>query len=139
MNLNLTHLVICDNDIIGYVTLLSDTIKLKVIEDEKTKNEIKEELNISENNEVPAIKIGRLAVDKKYSKKGLGSHILGNVLLNIIDVSNNIIGLRFVTVDAYASAFDFYTKKFNFLSQKSDEKILKKNRKNQKTKPQKKF
>ena len=33
MNLNLTHLVICDDEIIGFVSLLTDTIKLKTIED----------------------------------------------------------------------------------------------------------
>lgn len=126
MNLNLTHLVICDDEIIGFVSLLTDTIKLKTIEDRGLKNEIKEELNISENNEIPAIKIGRLAIDKKYSKKGVGSHILRNVLLNILNLSTSKVGLRFVTVDAYASAIDLYLRKNNFSCRRSDEKILRK-------------
>lgn len=126
MNLNLTHLVICDDEIIGYVSLLTDTIKLKTIGNQNIKDEIKEELNVGENNEIPAIKIGRLAIDKKYSKKGLGTHILGNILLNIIELSKTKVGLRFVTVEAYVSALNFYTKKFNFSCRKSDEIILKK-------------
>ena len=126
MNLNLTHLVICDDEIIGFVSLLTDTIKLKTIEDRGLKNEIKEELNISENNEIPAIKIGRLAIDKKYSKKGVGSHILRNVLLNILNLSTSKVGLRFVTIDAYASAIDLYLRKNSFSCRRSDEKILRK-------------
>ena len=31
-----------------------------------------DELNIGENNELPAIKVGRLAIDKKIFKKRLG-------------------------------------------------------------------
>ena len=139
MNLNLTHLVICDDEIIGFVSLLTDTIKLKTLRNQSLKNELKEELNISENNEIPAIKIGRLAIDKKYSKRGLGSHILRNVLLNILDLSKNKVGLRFVTVDAYASAIDFYIKKNNFSSRHSDERILKKIDKIKKQNPEQNF
>ena len=71
MNLNLSQLVICDNEIVGFFSLLTDTLKLKTLENNNLKKEIKLELDISENNEIPAIKIGRLAIDKKYSKKVL--------------------------------------------------------------------
>lgn len=47
------------------VSILTDSMKLKILEDEETKKEICNELNISENNELPAIKIGRFAIDKK--------------------------------------------------------------------------
>ena len=87
MNLNLTQLVICDNEIVGFFSLLTDTLKLKTLENNNLKKEIKLELDISENNEIPAIKIGRLAIDKKYSKKGLGSHILRNILPSIFEFS----------------------------------------------------
>lgn len=139
MNLNLTQLVICDNEVVGFVSLLTDTLKLKTVQNQNLKKEIKLELDISENNEVPAIKIGRLAIDKKYSKEGLGAHVLGNVLLNIIDLSKTRVGLRFVTVESYAKAYDFYAKKFNFLSRKSDEKILKKIDKIKKQDPERSF
>ena len=139
MNLSLTQLVICDNEIIGFVSLLTDTLKLKTLENNNLKKEIKLELNISENNEVPAIKIGRFAIDKKYSKKGLGSHILRNILLNILELSKTKVGTRFVTVDAYATAFDFYVKKNNFSSRKSDYKALKKIEKIKKQNPNRSF
>ena len=126
MNLNLTQLVICDNEIVGFFSLLTDTLKLKTLENNNLKKEIKLELDISENNEIPAIKIGRLAIDKKYSKKGLGSHILRNILLSILNLSKTKVGLRFVTVDAYATSLNFYVKKNNFSSRKSDTETLKK-------------
>lgn len=122
MNLSLTHVVICDGFVIGYVSILTDAMKLKIIEDKETKDKIRNKLNISENNVIPAIKIGRFAIDKKYAHKGLGKHVFRNVLLSILDISQNIVGLRFITVDAYASAFDFYVEKNKF-------KYLKKNQK----------
>jgi hypothetical protein len=69
--LNLTKLILCDDAIVGYVSLLSDTIPLKDIRDEDTKQEIKDQLSItSRKRKLPAIKIGRFAIDKKYSGKG---------------------------------------------------------------------
>lgn len=107
--LNLTKLILCDDAIVGYVSLLSDTIPLKDIRDEDTKQEIKDQLSItSRKRKLPAIKIGRFAIDKKYSGKGLGSEILMSILFNIKNISENIVGLRFVTVEGYAKAYNFY-------------------------------
>ena len=139
MIFNLTQLVICDNEIVGFFSLLTDTLKLKTLENNNLKKEIKLELDISENNEIPAIKIGRLAIDKKYSKKGLGSHILRNILLSILNLSKTKVGLRFVTVDAYATSLNFYVKKNNFSSRKSDTETLKKKDKIKKQNPNRSF
>lgn len=92
------------------VSILTDSMKLKILEDEETKKEICNELNISENNELPAIKIGRFAIDKKYAKQGLGSHILANVLLSMLKLSKTKIGFRVIIVEAYAIALDFLLK-----------------------------
>ena len=67
MNLSLTHVVICDGIVVGYVSILTDAMKLKILEDKETKDKIRSKLNISENNVIPAIKIGRFAIDKKYA------------------------------------------------------------------------
>lgn len=96
--LNLTKLITCDEKIIGFVSLLTDSIKLKIINENTVKITIKEKLNISENNMIPAIKIGRFAIDKKYSRQGLGSHILKSIILNIKDIAENEVGLHFVVV-----------------------------------------
>ena len=71
---------------------------------------------------IPAIKIGRFAIDEKYAHGGLGKHVFRNVLLSILDISENIVGLRFITVDAYASAFGFYVEKHKFKYLKKDQK-----------------
>jgi len=67
--LNLTKLITCNGEIIGFVSLLTDTMKLKLLRDELEKEKIKGKLNVSENNPVPAIKIGRFAIDRKYAGK----------------------------------------------------------------------
>ena len=82
--LNITKLILCDGEIIGYVSLLIDTLVLKNIRENRIKNEIKNQLNISNRKRLlPAVKIGRFAINKKYSNKGLGSHILANIIYNI--------------------------------------------------------
>lgn len=124
--LNLTKLITCDERIIGFVSLLTDTMKLKVLRDKTEKEKIKDKLNISENKPIPSIKIGRFAIDKKYTGKGLGSHILRNILVNIINIAKNDVGLRFVVVEGYASAYNFYVTHNHFKNLKSDEKILEK-------------
>ena len=43
--LNLTKLIICDGEIVGYVSLLTDTIPLKDIRDDILKEDIKSQLN----------------------------------------------------------------------------------------------
>lgn len=122
MHLNLTHLVVCDGAIIGFVSILTDAVKLKIIDDKEAKIEIIEELNISGNNLIPAIKIGRFAIDKRYSNKGLGQHIFRNILLSILDISDNIVGLRFITLEAYARTCSFYVdkNKFKYLTRNND-------------------
>ena len=81
--LNLTKLIICEGEIIGFVSLLTDSMKLRLLQDEVEKEKIKGELKVSENNTIPAIKIGRFAIDKKYTGHGLGSQILRNILYNL--------------------------------------------------------
>jgi GNAT superfamily N-acetyltransferase len=63
----------------------------------------------------PAVKIGRLAVAKSFSGKGLGSLLIDHIVAMVIAMDN--VGCRFITVDAYKNAFDFYLKNsFNYLS-----------------------
>ena len=100
----------CDDTVVGYVSLLTDTIPLKDIRDEDTKQDIKDQLDItSKKRKLPAIKTGRLAVDEEYTHKGLGSEILMSILFNIKNIAENKVGLRFVTVEGYAKAYKFYT------------------------------
>lgn len=56
----------------------------------------------------PSAKIGRLAVAKEYARKGLGSQIVE--FIEAFLVKNPKLGCRFLTVDAYSGATDFYRK-----------------------------
>ncbi len=123
--LNLTKVVMCDDTVVGYVSLLTDTIPLKDIRDEDTKQDIKDQLDLtSKKRKLPAIKIGRLAVDEEYTHKGLGSEILMSILFNIKNIAENNVGLRFVTVEGYAKAYKFYTD-HNFINLKKDDDKIK--------------
>jgi ribosomal protein S18 acetylase RimI-like enzyme len=65
----------------------------------------------------PAVKIGRLAVDKGFQNKGLGTSILE--MLTISFIENNKTGCQFITVDALNNkkALEFYEKNgFHFIS-----------------------
>lgn len=126
MCLNTTNLIICDDKIIGFVSLLADTFKLGKIEDEKVRNRIKEKLRITGNkNNIPAVKIGRFAIDKEYSGKGLGKHIFRSILFSLTKLKKAV-GFKYITIDAYASAFEFYVYKHDFKYHKDDEKNVKK-------------
>ena len=123
--LSLTKLIMCDDTVVGYVSLLTDTILLKDIRDADTKHDIKNQLDItSKKRKLPAIKIGRLALDDKYAHKGLGSEILMSILFNVKNIAENNVGLRFVTVEGYAGAYNFYTRN-NFINLKKDDDKIK--------------
>lgn len=122
-NLNVTKLICCDDEIIGFFSLLADSINLKSIRDEKTRETIKKHL--PKVKRVPAVKIGRFAIDKKYSNQGIGSHIIGHIMLNILDLSEDL-ALRFILIKTYAKPYKFYVKNNNFENLKKDDKKLEK-------------
>lgn len=124
--LNVTKLILYEGKIIGYVSLLTDTLVLKNIQDEKIQLNIKNQLEIkSKNKNISAVKIGRLALDEKYSGEGLWSHILRNILTNLKIISEKEIGFRFIIVEGYAKAFNFYVVKNGFEYLKKDYKNIK--------------
>ena len=97
-NLSVTYIAIYNNRIIGYVSILADKLECKTI---KKKNGIYPYY--------PAVKIGRLAVDEKYKGLGLGNDILDTISIIIKKMSKKL-GISFITVDAYCTARNFYSK-----------------------------
>lgn len=125
--LNITKLVMYDGRILGFSTLLTDTIFLKNIKNEKLQFKIKEKLKINKKyKEISAVKIGRLAIRKEYIGKGLGSHILRNIMKNLKDISENKIGFRFIIIEGYAKSFNFYVVNNGFEYLKKDTKSIEK-------------
>ncbi len=76
----------------------------------------------------PAVKIGRLAVNKKYQGTGtkLGSHILDCIKYWMI--TENKTGCRFITVDAYRNSVPFYLKNgFSFMGKDEENRYKNEN------------
>lgn len=106
--LSKTYLVIhkATGDISAYFSLLNDVVKLDEIE-RSTRNRINRKIpNSKRRSHYPAVKLGRLAVDARYSNQGIGRYVLDN--LKYIFTHGNRTGCRFMTVDALSSATGFY-------------------------------
>jgi GNAT superfamily N-acetyltransferase len=68
----------------------------------------------------PAVKLGRVGVSVDLKGEGLGRHIINVIISMIFD--SRAYGCRFLTVDAYETAFGFYRKLgFEFLSSEDEE------------------
>ena len=113
---SITRLICYENNIIGFFTLIADNISVKTIPEN--------EYSDYHYNKLPAVKIARLAVDKNYEHKGIGTLIITEILSVVNLISDNI-GCRIITVDAKENALGFY-KKFTFrevLSKKNQDYI----------------
>ncbi|VVB81927.1 Acetyltransferase (GNAT) domain protein [uncultured archaeon] len=95
-----TYLVICGNKIVGFFTLLTDTIKLK--KEERTAKCLNAPYA-----EFPAVKIGRLGIIKEMQHKGLGKLCIQFITGQILE---SFAGSRFITTDAYPNSAGFYEK-----------------------------
>jgi predicted GNAT family N-acyltransferase len=123
--LNITKLIMCENKIIGFTSILTDTIMIKKIRDETVKSKIIKTLKLDSNKKtISAVKIGRLAIDKKYIRKGLGTIILRNIIKSLKTMSEDNIGFRFIIVEGYAEVLYFYIVKNGFENLKKDDKLI---------------
>lgn len=106
--MNTTYVVSYKNKVIAFYTVSVDTIPRKNLP-KKYKKMFKDK-NIFYNS-YPALKLGRLGVDRNYDNKGLGSFLLKKVITLGIKLSKEV-GLRFVSIDAYIGAYKFYEKNY---------------------------
>ncbi|MGE4504252.1 MAG: GNAT family N-acetyltransferase [Desulfovibrionaceae bacterium] len=88
---------------VAYVSLLNDSIRHLNNSRKKRKFPITKRYS-----EFPAVKIGRLAVRKNLAQQGIGTYLLN--VLKLIFTTANRTGCRFMTVDAYRDAIEFYRK-----------------------------
>ena len=103
--LNKTFLCYHFNQLVGYITFTTDIIK---------KEEVQKEGRIRvKYGEYPAIKIARLAVDKKCEHKGAGRFLLLVAIGKALKISDEV-GCRFITVDSKQDSIGFYEKRGNF-------------------------
>ena len=120
--MSVTYLAMYGGEIIGYVSLLADSIPHK-----KIKNDMHIQLK-----KYPAVKIGRFAISEKYKGQSFGQELLINTCNQIKKIADSI-GVYFITVDAYCNARGFYSKSafehVNIHNPKKAKRIAKKNSK----------
>jgi len=114
-----TYLIRDNDNIIAYFCLSND----RITRDENLGRTQWNKLNRTVANEkrrksYPAVKIGRLAVSTKYANSGFGKLII-RIVKEMYAHLKQQAGCRFITVDAYQNALEFYKKNgFDFLTEK---------------------
>lgn len=117
--LAVTYIIQSDGNTIAFFSIFNDKISIKEI---KNPNDWKEFQNKHFPPEkslasFPAVKIGRLGVNKAHQKQGIGKIIIDYLIDSFI--TSNKTGCRFITVDAYKESLSFYEKTgFDYLTEK---------------------
>ena len=122
--LAVTYLIESDTETIAYFCISNDNLKREIDErltreESAIWNRLNRKIpNRKRRGSYPSVKIGRLAVTKKYEGNGFG-RIMLNTVVNMYLEDNQRSGCRFITVDANANAFSFYEKNgFKFITDK---------------------
>jgi predicted GNAT family N-acyltransferase len=98
---SVTFLLLTDDDeIIGYFTLLTDSIRVDKID----KNDIPDGHHYSS---LPSLKIGRLSTNKDHEREGLGTEMVSNCIKFLYEI-RNYAGCRVMTVDSKSGCEGFY-------------------------------
>jgi len=111
-----------DEQTLGYYSLLNDSLQLRedmFASKSQFRKFLRELMPYPKRHlkTIPALKIGRLAIDKSFKGKGLGSVIMANIISKCIKM-NKEQACRLITVDAYKQAIPFYQKMgFKFLTE----------------------
>ena len=111
-NLAVIYLIFYEDHLIAYFSLSSDSVKINQKLDIKLRY-------------YPSMKIGRLAVDKKYQNYGIGTWIIDWVAGLTMDVRRSH-GIRYLSVDAYNTmdTLNFYSKNDFLIYGKVKENML---------------
>ncbi len=97
-----TYLCLWHKSLAGFFTLVTDTIEVKLIEQEDGIDDYAYQ-------KYPAIKIARMAVDEKFSGAGVGRYLLLAAVGKVHHISQEV-GCRYITVDSKRDAIGFYEK-----------------------------
>ena len=110
-----------NGDVIGYFSLAHDRISLTDFPNNSAYNRFRKQFFAQGKmfKSYPAIKICRLATDKKYRGEGIGTMLVNMIIASY--QSDNKAGCRFDSVDAYADALPFYYKQGFLPLSKEDE------------------
>ncbi|MDE6410380.1 MAG: GNAT family N-acetyltransferase [Muribaculaceae bacterium] len=107
-----------EGNIVAYFCLLNDKISRQDVTNSQWKRIKGSFPDRKQFSSYPAIKIGRFAVSSKYKGQHIGTDLM-NLLKGMLNENPNYSAFRYITVDAYMSAIDFYKKNdFKLLSEK---------------------
>jgi GNAT superfamily N-acetyltransferase len=98
--LGVTYLFHCETELIGFATLCMDHIS-------KHRIYVKDRL-VKPISSYPGLLIGQLGVTEKYQHKGVGKYICDFCFDRALKLSQNVVGCRFLIVNALETAVDFY-------------------------------
>lgn len=97
-----------NHEILAYFSILHDKIE-REFSDHGIWNQLSRKIpNAKRRSSYPALKIGRLAVSRNAQKTGLGREIISFIKAWFYNESKA--GCRYITVDAYRQAEEFYSK-----------------------------
>ena len=120
--LAVTYIIETDTDTVAFFSIFNDKISYKDVGGNPTIWEMlfKAKMPVGKQlGSYPAMKIGRLGVDKNHKGQQIGTLIL-DYLKNLF-ISNNRTGCKFITVDAYVQSLIFYEKNgFTFLTEQQN-------------------
>jgi predicted GNAT family N-acyltransferase len=106
----------------AYFSLLADKIKIDdAVSNNWWRKNIRNSLPLGKHfSSYHAIKIGRLAVNKKLQGSGIGTDLM--YFIKELVSRHNFLGARFITVDAYKQSLKYYEKNgFKYLTTEDKE------------------
>lgn len=119
--LNVTFVCLYGWTVVAYFTQCTDSIRVKDLKDRHKQN--LEELDINYD-DLPALKLCRLAVDKNYFGNKIGHKLVELIIKNALALSGKV-GLRYITVNDYCLTKWLYDKYEFELFPKENRKLIK--------------
>ncbi len=110
-------------EVVAFFSLSNDKVSISDFESKTEFNRFRKHKFVNEKRlrSYPAIKIGRLAIDKSAQHESIGTYLLE--FIEDYFIIDNKSGCRFVTVDAYVDAIPFYIKNnYQFLNNDDEDK-----------------
>lgn len=98
--LSTTYILLYEEQIIGFISTCSDSITLG--KEEKAEENFPYQV-------LPAIKIAKLAIDKRFQNMGLGEFLIRSIIGFSITI-RDFTGVKFITVDCYEHRVPYYNK-----------------------------
>lgn len=113
-----TTLVFYGGKLVAYYTLCTAQLRKEYVKHVKSFSRVSQ-YHVKD---IPAVTIGRLAVDLKWQHKGIGFILIQRISMQALETSRQY-GVRLLLVQAKDNAFDFYTKVgFVFVEETKEEK-----------------